>query len=78
MNGKGSTIEKVVLLNKIVKFLGSTLERHPIQADFTYDSNGNLTEILIKDLVTERQKKITITYDSNGNLTQIKEEVVGV
>jgi len=76
MSDKGSTIEQVVLLNKVLKFLGSTIERHPIQADFTYDSNGNLVEILIKDLITGKQKKATVTYDSSGNLIQIKEEVI--
>ncbi len=73
MGDRSSSVEQVILLSKILKMLGSSVERNPIKADFEYDASGNLTKITLTDKVTNKVREITFTYDASGNLISINE-----
>jgi len=57
--------------------LAETLERVETDltdAEFVYDAEGNLVEIIKTDKVTGRRKRIKLEYDAQGNLIKKTEE----
>lgn len=73
------TNQVVELRNKLRVMAWSTdhyelIEGYEGQKNYTWDSNGNLTEVrmvVIKDDSTEVTVRRTYTYDTNGNLVQV-------
>lgn len=53
------------------------VQQDPIDYKYTYDpATGRITEVLITNLRTGKQRKIIYTYDAQGNLIEAKEEDV--
>lgn len=61
---------------RVLKYRAIPLAIDTRTITLSYDSNGRLTSVTVKDGSTT-VKTTTLTYDSNGNLTQVQETAGG-